>query len=90
MQVMEGQSELEGINELEQLSNLPIVRGGCGQTCSSWELTGSGHRVAAIREWLKIGTVPDNWRKKVNDRWVDEVLGQKWIAYTCPGCGKTI
>ncbi|KAF8324809.1 hypothetical protein F5887DRAFT_1086013 [Amanita rubescens] len=89
-QVLQEQSLLEGENELEKLSNLPIVRGWNANTHSSWELTGSGYRVAAVREWLRTGDVPHNWKKKVNNRWVDEVLGKMWSRYACHQCGGII
>ena len=90
LQVTQEETLLQGENELEKLANLPIVRGWNEETHSSWELTGSGYRVAAVREWLRAGRAPDSWRKKVNSRWVDEVLGKMWSRYTCSQCGGTI
>ena len=90
LQVTQEKILLQGGNELERLSNLPIVRGWDEEIHSSWELTGSGYRVAAVREWLRAGKTPDNWREKVNSRWVDEVLGKTWSSYACNQCGSTI
>ena len=91
IQIMEEETTtLQGRNDLEKLSNLPIVRGWSEEHHSSWEFIGSGYRVAAVKEWLSTGRIPDNWRRKVNEKWAEEVLQQLWVRYTCPHCAKMI
>jgi hypothetical protein len=90
MQALDEDTSLQDASDLEKLSNLPIVRGWCGDTSSSWELTGSGKRIAAAKEWLRTGKIPDNWKVKVNEKWVFEVLGKMWVRYKCPHCGEIV
>ena len=90
IQAMESGTPLQGNSDLERLSNLPIVRGWSEESHSSWEFTGSGYRVAAVKEWLNTGIIPDDWRRKVNEKWVKEVLEKMWVRYTCPQCAEML
>lgn len=90
MQAVDQGASLQGENDLKKLSNLPIVRGWGSDTPSSWELTGSGKRIAAVKEWLRSGKTPDNWEAKLNEKWVYEVLRKMWARYKCPDCGEMV
>lgn len=77
--------------ELTRMGKVPIIRGWDGKgTGSLWETIGSGRKVVAFRQWVQKQQIPSDWKQRLGESFVEDVLNKEWVVYVCPRCNKHI
>jgi hypothetical protein len=73
--------------DLVKLARCPITRGlGSSRHIPSWEYQGNGRRVIKAQEWMEEGNLPKNWKKKIGEQVLQDLVDTEWAWYECPNC----
>lgn len=74
----------------KQLKKVPEMRGWDGGSGKPWETVGNGRKLSAFQSWLTKGNLPEGWKEKLGEDFVNNMISRKWAIYICPDCSAHI
>jgi hypothetical protein len=74
----------------KQLEKVPEMRGWDGGSGAPWETVGNGRKLSAFHGWLTKGKLPEGWREKLGEEFLDHMTSKKWAIHICPECSAHI
>ena len=74
----------------KQLQTVPEVRGWDGGSGKPWETVWNVKKLSAFQRWLRKGQLPEGWREKMGEEFIEDMTSKKWDKYICPQCSHHI
>ena len=74
------------------LNGVPICRGSYGvENClADWHVVGTGRQLKKVKEWIRDGNLPGDWKTRLGLDFVKDMLETGWLFFQCPSCDSTI
>jgi hypothetical protein len=79
--------------DFKKIIALPIIRGRDPQQPDfgmNWRISGNGRRVLKARELEKKDNIPEDWKEKLGEVFVADMLSKEWSYFACPTCNTVV